>query len=226
MWVLIKLRLAGRARAGISIVVVGALFTSFMAWVEPALRSPERATALAASAALLLAFFGQTVVSAMDKREGRQSLHSALPLSRAQVAGQQIVEPLLAPATIGAVAMAAAAAIRAAVGGPRDGHTLLFIASLTAVTLTFSQLLVFAEEVQRLAQYRNVLGLLLMVGGGVGGAVFGVLLGSLAKAEEGEVPSAVLVVGDPAFCGSFLALAVLVAGLNRQLLMRRDSYVE
>ncbi|MEO1367779.1 MAG: hypothetical protein AAFX50_11435, partial [Acidobacteriota bacterium] len=104
MWRLIRFRVAGRAKAGASIVVIGALFTSFMAWVEPALRAPERATALAATAALLLAFFGQTVVSAMDKREGRQALHSSLPLSRAQVAGQQIVEPLLAPATIGAVA--------------------------------------------------------------------------------------------------------------------------
>ncbi|MEO1368618.1 MAG: hypothetical protein AAFX50_15700, partial [Acidobacteriota bacterium] len=116
--------------------------------------------------------------------------------------------------------------IRAAVGGPRDGQTLLFVASLTTIMLTFSQLLIFAEEVQRLAQYRNVLSLLLMVGGGAGGAVFGVLLGSFAKAEEGEVPSAVLIVGDPAVGLSFLALAGLVAGLNRQLLMRRDSYVK
>ncbi|MEM1177130.1 MAG: hypothetical protein AAGM22_02200 [Acidobacteriota bacterium] len=224
MWRLIELRLRRRLPAFGWILLVSWVAAGTAIWVTPALRSPERLAALAGAVALIGGFLMQAVVSAVDKREGRPVLHASLPIGHRQLVSQEIFEPWFTPILLGGAALAAAALGRWLVGGAWDTTSLLFLAALSAFMLTMGQLQIFVEELQKQVQWRLAVGLAVILALAGGGAIVGYVLGSFALAGEGEVSTSVELFGNPSTLLSFTATAILVAGLNQQLLNRRQSF--
>lgn len=226
MWRVIELRLRNRLPIFALLYACCWVLAVTIALFDPALRTPERFAVLAGAFSLVVAFFMHTAVLSYDVRESRSSLHFSLPIPEGQLLNQRVIEPVLPTVAFGLVTLVLAAGARLLAGGDFEMQTLVFWLALTAMMLGFGQAHLFADEIQRHVRWRRMVVVAVAVGIGVCGAAFGFVLGAFARAGERELPTIVALLGQSEVIFSFLAIALLLAGLNRLLLARRQSFID
>ena len=226
MWRVIELRLRHRLPIFALLYASCWLLAATIAVFDPTMRTPERFVVLAGAFSLALAFFAHTAVLSYDVRESRASLHFALPIPQGQLLNQRVIEPVLPTVAVGLVTPALAATARQLAGGHAEKQMLVFWLALTSMMLAFGQAHLFADEIQRHVRWRRMVVVAVAVGIGVCGAAFGFVLGAFARAGEQELPTIVALLGQSEVIFSFLAITLLLAGLNRLLLARRQNFID
>lgn len=226
MWRMIELRLRSRLALFAGLYAGCLVVAAVLALAKPTLRSPERFAVLAGAFSLVVAFIVHTVVLAFDGRESRAALHFALPIPRAELFAHRLLEPVLPTLALSLVTLALAALARLLAGGSVDAEILVFWLALTAMMLSFGQVHLFVDEVQHHLSWGLVLVAAVTVTIALCGAIFSFVLGAFALTAGKELPTVVVLMGQAEVIFSFLAITLLLAGLNRLLLARRRSFLD